>query len=274
MKKLAKYALRLLGVGIVISLAGFAMAGFNVDNLDTRGPFESKSFSPLAEQGASAVDVVRAVELRDVNHAIEVVPSTDGEWRVDYYERGDEGYDVGVDGSGTLFARFVDKRPWYKMFSFGISTINVKLVLHVPVGTSVPMALSTINGKVNIENVNMKSLTAKTTNGPITLADIECQSDASLRTTNGAINLKRLSVNAITAHTTNGPISLDAVSAQTGEYTTTNGAVRGTLTGAPEDYTVSSRTTNGRNKLTDGGRGARTLTIRTTNGPIDVTFAG
>ena len=277
MKDLTRLALRLLGLGLVLALAGFALAGFSLENLDTRGPAEQRTITPIAESTDAVypVERVTALVVEDQDHSVVVRPSEDGQWRAVYYERAHGRYDAGVDNDGVFRLRYVDDRPWYERVGityFGES--GKEVLVYVPAGASVPMRLSTVNGGVSAEGIEAQSLAMSTTNGDISASGVRCAGEVRAETTNGAVLLTRLTAQSVFGQSVNGPINVTAVDARSGDYRTTNGGIAGSLAGAASEYTVSARTTLGHNNLTSGGSGPRALSAESVNGGISVEFEG
>ena len=55
---------------------------------------------------------------------------------------------------------------------------------------------------------------------------------------------------------------------------TSNGSIRGTIHGSPEDWAIDSGTSNGRNSLPKQQPGRKALYVHTSNGSIQVGFEG
>ncbi len=276
MKNLTRFALRLLGLGLVLALAGFALAGFSLENLDTRAPAEQRTITPIAESTDAIypVERVTALVVADQDHSVVVRPSEDDQWRAVYYERAHGRYDAGVDNDGVFRLRYVDDRPWYERVGVNFGDRDTDVVVYVPAGASVPMTLSTVNGGVSAEGIEAQSLAMSTTNGDISASGVRCAGEVRAETTNGAVLLTRLTAQSVFGQSVNGPINVTAVDARSSDYRTTNGGIAGSLAGAASEYTVSARTTLGHNNLTSGGSGPRALSAESVNGGISVEFEG
>ncbi|MGJ4849044.1 DUF4097 family beta strand repeat-containing protein [Bacillota bacterium Meth-B3] len=280
MNNLARFALRLLGLGLVLALAGFAMAGFSLENLDTRGPSEQRTIRPVGElresdgQSAYPAERVTALMVTDEDHSIIVRPSADGQWRAVCYERKHGRYEADLHNDGVFRLHYVDDRPWYERVGItycGESDHDV--LVYVPAGVNVPMTLSTVNGAVSVEDVAAQALSMSTTNGDISAKGVRCAGEMRAETTNGAVLLTDSTAQSVFGQSVNGPINFTAVDARRGDYRTTNGGIAGSLAGAASEYTVSARTALGDNNLTSGGNGPRQLNVKSVNGSIDVAFA-
>ncbi len=133
---------------------------------------------------------------------------------------------------------------------------------------------ATSNSKITAQRCVLDSCVCKTSNASILLEDLEggcCEAV----TDNARIAAERCRLaRRLWLTTSNGPIHVDAVAAPDLSLLTCNGAIKGTLLGAEEDYAVSSRTSNAKSNL----RGARpqnapnSLRAVTSNGRIQLEF--
>lgn len=149
--------------------------------------------------------------------------------------------------------------------------------------------VETSNGKVQTENISAESITLNTSNGVIDVSDISvskyavlntsngditaknitAETDIDIDTSNGKIILYNINTDTITAGTSNGRIESSLVNSDAAELITSNGnitvsdlkakshiyietsngSIEGSITGSPEDYYISSGTSNGNDSL-------------------------
>lgn len=134
------------------------------------------------------------------------------------------------------------------------------------------------NGKVCAENVKGKSFEIQTSNGKIVAVNAEFQNVFKCRTSNGKIIADGIKSDEIELKSSNGKVLLDrAVIGSSMKVKTSNGSIKGTILGNREDFTIESKTSNGKSNLPQNishsmQKGDKKLTVETSNGSIDVIF--
>ncbi len=297
-------ALFLFIAGAALLLAGFAMAGFDLDNLNTGGPLVARTYE--------AAEEVTRIMVREMDADVELVISEDGRARVTCEENEAFCYDI-TEEDGVLTVEKRDLREARFGLYFGFYQGSV-LKIEVPADTAVDVetqngsirltggaeglssptvslqsangsivaeglrageaTMCTSNDDVEIADVEAETLTAATSNGAVTLCGVDV-GETSVQTRNGGIRLEDVHADALTARTENDDIAFSGVeAARSIDLETSNGDIRGTLPGSPGDYSVESAATNGENSLPEllEGDGVY-LRVMTENGDIDVTFA-
>lgn len=167
----------------------------------------------------------------------------------------------------------------------GISLEGPQMLTHVELGTT--------NGGMAVHNTQCISMDAHTTNGGIAVAQVETKQLFSFHTTNGGIAVKNcLSGENLTLGTTNGGVAVQNVQArQELSISSTNGGLKlngldaaairvrtsnspisGSVKGPQSLWQIDSHTTNGRNSLPAYQDGQKPLSVRTSNGPIQMHF--
>ena len=303
MKKTAKVAVVILIVGVVLALAGFAMAGFDFGNLNAGGALVERQY----EAEGDVVELVVA----DRNADIVITPSKDGKARLTCQENGETAYDIRGEG-GALYIEKVERRQNGLGAWFGFH-LNGKLEIELPAGANVDIsngngavrvdggdgvsfptvtiatdngpiavrnvssgavALGTDNDSVTVENVSADTLRVETDNGSIDLSGVQAE-DISLRTGNDDVRIEGVEADALEAVTDNGDVTFDGLTVRESlSLQTDNGDIRGQLPGEMRDYHIESETDYENNlpALLDGE--GIFLRAVTNNGDIDVTFAG
>ncbi|MCL1900899.1 MAG: DUF4097 domain-containing protein [Firmicutes bacterium] len=134
------------------------------------------------------------------------------------------------------------------------------------------------NGKFCAENVKGKSFEIQTSNGKISVVNAEFQDSFKCRTSNGKIIADGVRSNEIELKSSNGRVFIDRASIGTSmKVKTSNGSIKGNILGKREDFTIESKTSNGKNNLPENishslQKGDKKLNIETSNGCIDIIF--
>lgn len=297
-------ALFIFIAGVALLLAGFAAAGFDLDNLNTGGP--------LVERTYEAAEEVTRIVVRDMDADVELVICEDGRARVTCEENEAFVYDI-AEESGVLTVEKRDLRKAQFGLYFGFYQESA-LKIELPAGAAVDVAtqngsirltggaeglssptvsLQSANGSVAVEGVRAGEIAALTSNDDVEIADVEADAltvatsndsvtlhsvragEISLETRNGEIRLEDVQADALAARTENDGIAFCGVeAARSIELETSNGDIRGALPGSLGDYSVESTATNGENSLPEALESDGVyLRAETVNGDIDVAFA-
>lgn len=207
-------------------------------------------------------------------------------------------------------------KQFTKGFFHGYAKHGLKTIIEIPSGCeNIEMIIELSNGEINAENLTIKDIDFRTSNGAITLSeasadviymetsngaidlsdincsykidantsngDIKCSSlnsdEMYLNTSNGKIILSDIdSKSTLNTFTSNGDISFKNISAQNIHFDTSNGSISGNIIGKPEDYCISSGTSNGNDSLAIyNGKNTsvkNTLKAYTSNGNIIIEF--
>lgn len=302
MKKTAKVAVALLIAGVVLALAGFAMAGFDFGNLNAGGALVERQY----EAEGDVVELVVA----DRNADIVITPSEDGKARLTCWENEEMAYDIREEG-GRLYIEKIEQRQnglgaWFGFHLNGKLEIELPAGAHVDIsngngavrvdggdGVSFPtvtiatdngpiavrnvsagaVALGTDNDSVTVENMSADTLRVETDNGSIDLNGVQAD-DISLSTGNDNVRMESVEADALEAVTDNGDVTFGGLTVRESlSLQTDKGDIRGELPGEMRDYHIESGTDyeNSLPTLLDGE--GIFLRAVTNNGDIDVTFA-
>lgn len=158
--------------------------------------------------------------------------------------------------------------------------------------------IHTSNGSITAQNIKSENTKLQTSNGTIYAQDIQ-SNKLLLETSNGELQLKSITADKLEGYTSNGIIKVSNVEADDIICTTSNGSIitennkgkhielgtsngniSGTLSIDPDDFIVTSSTSNGSNNLSyfnDKGENIKndssnTLNVYTSNGNIHITF--
>ena len=134
--------------------------------------------------------------------------------------------------------------------------------------------LGTSNASITLTQVSAKRLELTASNGNITLDGVKAAADVKAVTSNAKIRANGVTApQALTLKSSNASIHVEAVNSRDISLVTSNGAVKGTMPGSLREYSVQSATSNGKNSLPARmGGGDKQLTVRTSNGSIDLRF--
>lgn len=145
------------------------------------------------------------------------------------------------------------------------SNIGVNLDISVPLQFYNEIKLMTSNGKINIYDLKAENISSNTTNGSITLNNIDTKYNVDLNTKNGRIILKDIKCNKLNLITKNASINLDAINCEKGTLTSQNGKI--ILKDAKLSMTDIT-TSNSPIKIEDST--IDYLFVKTSNGKIDI----
>ena len=153
----------------------------------------------------------------------------------------------------------------------------------------------TSNASVQLDSVEINSDSlVHTSNGKILASDVQIGQKGKFQTSNAGVEIKDSTADVfdlktssgsvdltgivvkerIIVQTSNGSILLSQVdTAKSIECITSNGSVRGTVVGAMEDFSITSKTSNGSNNLpSQTNHGEKSAVFKTSNANINIDF--
>lgn len=135
-------------------------------------------------------------------------------------------------------------------------------------------SLMTGNGALELHQFSAKDITAKTSNGSLTLSGVSSQQELFATTSNGRIRADKIKATGkLTLKTSNGSLEVHELESPEIALGSSNGKIHGTLPGSMADYTIVSGTSNGKNNLPRNQQGgSRQLSVHTSNARIDISF--
>lgn len=206
-------------------------------------------------------------------------------------------------------------KDYTKGIFHGIRKSDYETVIEIPAGCNVDIFIDTSNGRVRAENISAKNFSIHTSNGMIDTSDIAVSEELKMETSNGNITAEKITAKTIdidtsngyiilddvntdiiTADTSNGKIDSSLINSDAVDFTTSNGKItvsdlkaksriyldtangpiEGNIIGKPEDYRISSGTSNGNDSLAiyNGQNMSveNTLDVYTSNGNISIQF--
>lgn len=219
-----------------------------------------------------------SIEILTTNAMVEIVPTKDSITTVSYSgktKKRSKFIFEAVVKENTLSVQFKEKRRSF--INFGLSSLNLKLIVKVPKKQYDRIQAESNNGRIKVENIQTKELALETDNGTIELKTIDA-TVVNVKTDNGAIILDYVD-GTIVGRTDNGRISLVTNNLDRPiELTTDNGKIEIQTEKEPTNATIDVKTDNGRidvfgyeNKHTKFGNGENLIKLRTDNGRITIT---
>lgn len=303
MKKTVKVAVAVLIVGVVVMLAGFAMAGFDLNALASGGTLVSRQYEAEGD--------VTELVVADRNADIIITPSEDGKVRLTCWENEEATYDI-REQDGMLYIEKVEQQQnglgaWFGFHQSG------KLEVELPAGVALDISndngavqvdggdasisfptvtiatdnapielrgaqvgaisLRNDNDSVTVENVIAETLNAETDNAPITLNGVQAGT-ITLSTGNDNVRMESVEADALEAVTDNGDVTFGGLTVRESlSLQTDKGDIRGQLPGEMRDYHIESETDYENNLPALLDSEGIFLRAVTNNGDIDVTFA-
>lgn len=260
-----------------------------------RAGAEAESIRPGVREITARADQVRRVYVRDRNMRLTVI----GEEREDILIRHPESEKVRYQFSlqdGTLSLIREQLPLTWQLFTLdGLSREMWEVTLRVPREMAAGMDLRTSNAKLTLENfscwggitaaasnaalslanTHAKSMALKTSNGTLALSGVSAQLEIKAATSNARLQAKGASSPILNLKTSNASIAVEAIKSNDITLTTSNGAIKGELPGQMADWSITSRTSNGKNSLpplTTGG--GKRLSAHTSNAGISLGFTG
>lgn len=287
-KQILKTAGLALAAGLLLFFAvaaAFALSG--------------KAAELVYEKAAYTADAagVEEVRVRVRNMAVQVTPSRGNEITLHYYTCEEDPYEVTLE-NGVLQLKYRNDilfsiKSWFSGISAVFGTADLRVEVMVPAAYAGMLRLDSSNARVSVSglsqlgdlriassnapievsDVSAALVSAQTSNGAVTLDRAAVSGAADLRSSNGMLTARQVSAkDSLRMETSNGRIALEEVSSASIELKSSNGAISGSVSGRRADYTISSDTSNGDDSLGDGGKGPFKLTVRTSNGNIDIRF--
>lgn len=206
----------------------------------------------------SASDKIKSVRIDEKDTPIQIINSDSKTVCVTYYraDDGSEDYEITEENGELTITK--QSQPNNGIFILGDryeddSYKNVKLVLSLPDNYTGNLSIETLDGDINIGNVDIQDMTVNTNNGNIVIEN--------------AI------INHLQINTLDGNISFDNTDiTQELDCETKGGDVTGTFRGNMAEYSIITETTGGNRNLNSNIGGDKIIDITTKDGDIDISF--
>ncbi|WP_312092984.1 DUF4097 family beta strand repeat-containing protein [Niallia sp.] len=229
----------------------------------------------IAEEKVFKERNITAVELESNNAAVEIIPTTDPETKVEVVGKGTKdtmtNLTAKVDGE-TLIVNLEEKQIGFIHLDFGSLTLRIAL----PEKQYKSMIINNDNGKINIANLGVEQLKAESNNGRIEMKNI-LSKKVEVNSDNGRVSLEHV-IGSIKGKTNNGKFSiLTAALDQPIELETNNGSIEIETENEPTNVTFDVHVDNGSINILDKykgstviGNGENLVKLTTNNGKIHV----
>ena len=274
----------LILVGFVICIVGLAVTNFDLNQLNS-DQYEQKVYTTEA-LGLTDLSASSA------NQSIIVKPTNDSMIRITYYESVNEHYTI-TNENGKLNMVYVENRKLFPMTWFSIHRPETGVVIELPVTYTGSLRLKTSNARVSLGDLKLNGpIDATTSNASIEIRDLDSTGECVAKTSNATIDFENIVATSVRADTSNGRIDAASIKAERINLATSNGKIEfsaieasqidlktsnskvvGTIVGRSSDYRIDSHTSNSDNSLANlGGSGPNSLTVKTSNGNIEIKF--
>ena len=191
----------MFAAGLVIFLIGFSIVGFNISRISTVSPYEEKEFTESKEVSHIQVDVE--------NLAIEFASTKENELHIQYFENKEITYLIENTG-GNLQIKQQDHSKWYnQFFVIDWDMRNKTMVISIPENFEGNIDIKTSNASVELSEINIEKLIARSSNGKININNLSVRDDLDIKTSNSSINLENVQITGdAQIRTGNGAITL------------------------------------------------------------------
>ncbi|MGN0470582.1 MAG: DUF4097 family beta strand repeat-containing protein [Acutalibacteraceae bacterium] len=265
--------------GIVCALGAICMAiammtvNFNAKALDLCG-------EPQQVSESYDVQDIKSVSVNQYNSEILVKKSSDDKIHVTYYTTDccPTVSELTQDKEIKLYDNFWDYgiKQYTKGFFHGYKKHGLKTVIELPENsTGINIKIDTSNGKITAENIYVNKAEFYTSNGKIQFSNIVSDTFVG-NTVNGSVTADKITADNISLGTSNGSIDISNISSDNIILQTSNGSILGNITGDPDNYNISSSTSNGNDSLAIYNNKNKTsnkkIEAYTSNGNILVEF--
>lgn len=130
------------------------------------------------------------------------------------------------------------------------------------------------NGALHVEDVHGDTLQAVTSNARVELTSCVWQGACGVHTSNGSISASQVEAGSLSLQSSNARIHVEQVRASGITLATSNGSIGGTVVGDPEEYTITTSTSNAscspKTRAIPGAQKA--LSASTSNGSVALQF--
>lgn len=230
---------------------------------------------------------VKKLLVDDREMPIEIIGISGNQTRIHYQKSRGIKYKIAQTNHRLRFERkhVLD----FNFLNFGKG--DPKVTIEIPKAKLQNLQVDTSNGKISTKNLTLDKLELETTNSQVALTDVAAQTietetsngkvelsqltfdEGSFETSNSKMALQDLTFKEGTFHTSNGQIDLMNVEPSESLFLkTSNSTINGTISGDKKDFSITAKTSNAANNLSNQQGGSKELEIKTSNGAIEVDF--
>lgn len=265
LKGLIKILIIIIIIGIGLSLAGFIVGGFTFADL-INGMNSDKDYTLVEKSELLDID---NIVIDCENNIMNITKSADDNFNISYFVA--EYYAITYVVTDDTMTITGEGDLQYHIFNFRYPSEAVRTMnIEVPESFNGNIDISTSNGRITIDNINdITKLTLKTSNGKLIIKDINVSNNAVMNTSNGDINLTNLNIgNELSTNTSNGEVIYNNVAAVKISIDNSNGKIE--LSDVTSDD-IDASTSNGRINIdVNGNYNDYKADVSTSNGDITV----
>ena len=156
--------------------------------------------------------------------------------------------------------------------SLSLKTTNASVsLLHCSGGE---ICCRSSNGALHVEDVHGDALQAVTSNARVELTSCVWQGACGVHTSNGSVSATQVEAGSLSLQSSNARISVEQVRASGITLATSNGSIGGTVVGDPEEYAITTSTSNAscspKTRAIPGAQ--KVLSASTSNGRVALQF--
>lgn len=303
MTKIHIIALISLIGGAVLIFSALLIARFDFSVFSTSGKSITKTYSKAGD------GIGPSIEIDDSNTQIILKKSADRDIHITYMEDKNSHYVI-TDDNGICFKKKRERFWMFNFWNFNFQKLVIEIPEKHSASLTIKTSnaaievsninadystFNTSNSRIDIGYFNCSNgFIADTSNGSINISNSVAKGNVSLKTSNSSVDTNNLKADNLTVDSSNGRLTLisnviaKGIEAETsnsqinirdnqfGDFfncKTSNGGISGTLLGSIKDYSIISRTSNGRNSLPENLElGSKRINFKTSNSNIDVDF--
>lgn len=300
------HAVLVIVLGLLLMAVAFALGGFRVSGLSSKGLTEKMETFPGA---------VKEIVIEEEVGTVRVISSDKDEISLSRYEGENDQYEVKHTSGESLDIRKIKRTGWFNWDIFRFID-KPTMTLEIPKGEAVMINIKTDNGVIELTDLIGTDVILKTDLGKITVSDMKIDGDLSAQTDKGviqvtgvnaegtltlstdlgAIEAENVYASSIKAESDNGVVrltnadisgaidigtSLGGLEGKNIRFGNTfkgrcdNGGIRLEFEGKQSDYTILADTDLGNSNVDDQvGETDKTIDVKTSLGGITLSFTG
>ena len=291
--KTAKKVLIITGIvlailGICIASVAITMVNGDFSRLSTSEPMEERKYSVNAGE-------ISNITLKASNSDVIFLKSDDNQLHFRYYENDKLFFEINRNGNDLSVLNKTNYR-WYDYIGIDFN-FPKSFEIYVPDNADLSISVKTSNGKIDIKDISINgNVSAETSNGVVNISDTAAAGNFYTKSSNGKVFITNVSTKDLSAESSNGRIFLTNIKSEEKIYAKTsnggielsniffgqsarlessNGSISGSINDSMNNFNITSRTSNGKNNLPESmAGGTKDLIVKTSNGKIDISFAG
>lgn len=235
-----KIGLIIVIIGFCISFFALVISGFDIKKV---GNIDSYIYKTSEDFSFEDLEINS-----DSNLSVEIELSDDDELKIQYSDSNKVSVDFELDGD-----KLIINYDYSIGFKISLYSVNPTLKIELPESFIGDIEITSKNGAIDIEDININNLVVNCSNSAISVSDVVAK-QVYVSTSNSAINVNDIVCPDISLKTNNGVIRVDII-------------------GDKSDYTIDVEHNNGYCNINDQESNVgKYLYVSTTNGLINVDF--